>query len=334
MSGETPMESGFKDYVAEIAQRVISTEIEAAQVLLGRIDSHFAKACELILSCKGRVVWIGIGKSGLIAQKLSATIASLGIPSFFLHAGEAVHGDLGRLSQNDVAVIISQSGETDEILISLPYLKLLGVPLIAFTGSANSTIASAATVNIDVSVSTESCALGIAPTSSSTVTLIAGHAISVVCSTLRQFASEEFARLHPAGALGRKLNLKVGDLMLSGESIPIVKEGFLLTDTIYEMTSKRQGFVIVVNKKTELIGIITDGDLRRIFGERIDLGSVKVEQLMTKHPLTISENDTVMSATSLMRERKINVLIVVDKQIAPIGAITLHDVVEGQRAFK
>ncbi|HSJ49361.1 MAG TPA: KpsF/GutQ family sugar-phosphate isomerase [Gammaproteobacteria bacterium] len=304
---------------------VIETEARAVSQLAARIDSLFAKACQLMLACEGRVVVIGMGKSGHIGNKIAATLASTGTPAFFVHPGEASHGDLGMITPKDVVLALSNSGETTEILTILPIIKRLDVPLIALTGKPHSTLARAATVNLDVGVEKEACPLDLAPTSSTTAALVMGDALAISLLDARGFTADDFARSHPAGALGRRLLLLIDDIMHTGDAIPRVREDTSLRDALLEMTAKRLGMTAVVDSQGKLTGLFTDGDLRRTLDRGVDIHTTPIHEVMTRDPRTIQPGVLAAEALQVMDSKKINGLIVINAQQEPVGALNMHD---------
>ena len=309
----------------EIARKVLEIEAQAILDLRDRLDASFDRAIDVLVSCAGRVVVMGIGKSGIIGQKLSATLASTGTPSLFLHPTEAIHGDLGRIVKGDVVVAISSSGETEEILALVPSIKRLGSPLVALTGSPRSTLASAADVNLDVSIREEACPLGLAPTASTTAALAMGDALAMALIERRGFTVEEFAVLHPGGRLGRKLT-RVEDLMHTGDDIPRVLAGTPMKDVLFEMTRKRLGMTTVVEGRGRLVGMISDGDLRRQMERHgYELLGRTAGECMTTNPVVIAGRELATRALDVMESRKITSLVVVDGQGAVDGVVHLHD---------
>ena len=268
------------------AQRTIRLEIEAVQELLPRIDADFVKACELILNCKGRVVVVGMGKSGHIGNKIAATLASTGTTSFFVHPAEASHGDMGMITRDDIVLALSNSGSTAEIVTLLPLIKRLGIRLISMTGNPDSPLAKAAEVNLDARVSQEACPLNLAPTSSTTASLVLGDALAIALLEARGFTAEDFAFSHPGGALGRRLLLKVENVMHKGEALPCVQRGTSLRDALLEMTQKGLGMTVVLETDGRLAGIFTDGDLRRTLDKGIDVRQASIDEVMTPHGKT------------------------------------------------
>lgn len=309
----------------EFAKTVIDTELQAIQALIPRIDDAFAQACRYILACQGRVVVIGMGKSGHIGSKLAATLASTGTPAFFVHPGEASHGDLGMITANDVVIAISYSGRTNEILTILPLIKRWGIPLISVTGDAKSPLAQTADVNLDVTVEKEACPLGLAPTSSTTATLVMGDALAVTLLRARNFTAEDFALSHPGGTLGKRLLLRIKDIMRTGNSIPKVSEQAMLTEALVEMTNKGMGMTSVVNSQGQLLGVYTDGDLRRTLDGGFDIRQTKIKEVMTRNCKTIDQQALAVECLETMEKYKITSLLIVDEQQVPIGAIHMHD---------
>ena len=311
--------------IRQLGLAVIDTEAKAVLALASRIDAGFVKACQIMLACAGRIVVIGMGKSGHIGSKIAATLASTGSPSFFVHPGEASHGDLGMITNKDVVLAISNSGETEEILTILPLIKRLGVPLITLTGNTNSTLARAADSNIDVSVEQEACPLGLAPTSSTTATLVMGDALAISLLEARGFTAEDFARSHPGGRLGRRLLLLIKDIMHSGAGIPSVHESARLSAALVEMTKKGLGMTAVVDDKQRLMGIFTDGDLRRALDCKVDVHEELIAKVMTRNCKTVSPDMLAAEALQLMDKHKINALLVVAGDNTLVGALNMHD---------
>lgn len=304
---------------------VIELEAQAVAALRERINHDFEQACGIILACAGRVVVTGMGKSGHIGGKLAATLASTGTPAFFVHPGEAQHGDLGMIQPQDVVIAISNSGETGEILTILPIIKRLGARLIAMTGNAKSSLARQADVHLDVGVEKEACPLNLAPTSSTTAALAMGDALAVALLKARDFTPEDFARSHPGGKLGRRLLLYVRDLMHSGERIPQVAESAGLREALIEMSSKGLGMTAIVDGSGRLAGIFTDGDLRRALNKGIDVYQAKISDIMTRNPKTIGADILAAEAVALMQSKNINGLYVVDGDHKVLGALNMHD---------
>lgn len=307
------------------ARRTVSMERDALTDLLSRIDSSFERACDLLLSCKGRVIVSGMGKSGHIANKIAATLASTGTPAFFVHPGEASHGDFGMITKTDVVLAISNSGASAELLTLLPLLKRLSIPFISMTGKEDSPLSDAADVNLDVSVKTEACPLNLAPTSSTTVTLALGDALAVALLEARGFTAEDFAFSHPGGALGKKLLLRVEDVMHSNGEIPKVPSGTPLKDALTEMTSKGFGMTVVMQDNGKLAGIFTDGDLRRCIDNNLNINSLSANEVMTTNPRTISQGILAAEALGIMQDKKITALVVEDENSSVVGVLHMHD---------
>ena len=313
----------FDASLKELGVAVIQTEANAVAQLESRIDGAFVKACRLLLDCRGRIVVCGIGKSGHIGAKLAATLASTGSPAFFLHAAEASHGDLGMLQAGDVIIGISYSGSSAELVALLPGIKRLGIPLISLCGEMDSTLSKSADVALDTSVEREACPLGLAPTASTTATLAMGDALAIALLSARGFDENDFARSHPGGRLGRRLLLRVDDLMVTGDDMPIVDESAGLKEALVEITAKGLGMVLVAKDKDELIGIFTDGDLRRTFDHDVDIRSTSINSLMTPAPITIEPGALAVAAVNLMQEKRITALpVVADNNL--VGVITMH----------
>jgi arabinose-5-phosphate isomerase len=311
----------------DLGLAVIQVEAQAISALAEQINDQFIAACKVLYNCTGRVVVIGMGKSGHIAGKIAATLASTGTPAFFVHPGEASHGDLGMITKQDVVLALSNSGETEEILKILPIIKRLGVPLIAMTGNPTSTLSLVATTHINVAVTQEACPLGLAPTSSTTAALVMGDALAVSLLEARGFTRDDFALSHPGGSLGRRLLLRVNDIMHLGDNIPSVAESALISHALLEMTEKKLGMTAIVNDKQEVVGIFTDGDLRRALAKNLDLQKTCISEVMTPHCAVISEDILAAEAMQIMEEKKINALIVVNKKQQAIGALNMHDLI-------
>ena len=307
------------------ALRAIRIEREAIEALESRINSDFSRACEVIMACKGRVVVTGMGKSGHIGNKIAATLASTGTPAFFVHPGEASHGDLGMITPQDVVIAISNSGSTSEVVTILPLIKLMGAPLISMTGKPDSVLAQEAVANLDVSVAIEACPLGLAPTSSTTATLVMGDALAVALLEARGFSAEDFAFSHPGGSLGRRLLLRVSDIMHTGDQIPQVAEGTTLSGALLEITRKGLGMTTVVDAAGTLTGIFTDGDLRRTLDKSVDVHTTPIQDVMTRNGKTIRADHLAAEALNIMEEMKINALPVTDANGTLVGAINMHD---------
>ncbi len=307
------------------AQRVFAIEYNAIKDLEQRIGDGLVAAVELILNCTGHVIVIGMGKSGHIADKISATLASTGTPAFFVHPGEASHGDLGMITANDVVLALSNSGETQEVLTILPVLKRMGIPLISMTGKLQSTLAKNSEVHIDVSVNEEACPLGLAPTASTTATLVMGDALAITLLELRGFTKEDFARSHPAGSLGKRLLLGISDIMRGGDDLPAVKEETQFSEALLVMTEKALGMVAIIDDNQYVLGVYTDGDLRRTLQTIDNFKDHKVKDFMTKNPITIDDDKMAVEAAQLMERHKIHSLLVVDKNRRLVGALNIHD---------
>lgn len=317
MTARSPFEQFGRD--------VIQIEADALAALAKRVDAQFARACEIILAGTGRVIVIGMGKSGHVGNKIAATLASTGTPSFFVHPGEASHGDLGMITPDDVVLALSNSGETDEILLILPIIKRMGVKLIALTGNRDSSLARQADAVLDCGVEKEACPHNLAPTASTTAALAVGDALAVALLNSRGFTSDDFARSHPAGRLGRRLLVYVGDVMRTGDAVPRVTRDALLRDALLEMTSKGMGMTGVTDKSGKLLGILTDGDLRRLLNRNIDVHTASVTEVMTPDPKTTHADRLAAEIVALMRANKIYVLFVVDDQHRVVGALNMHD---------
>lgn len=309
----------------QLGRDVIRLEAETLAALAERVDARFAHACELILDCPGRVVVTGMGKSGHIGNKIAATLASTGTPSFFVHPGEASHGDLGMITPQDVMLAISNSGETDEILLILPILKRMGVKLVALTGNTDSSLARQADATLYCGVEKEACPHNLAPTASTTAALAVGDALAVALLKSRGFTREDFARSHPAGRLGRRLLIYVGDIMRTGDSIPLVRDDALLRDALLEMTGKGMGMTGITGPDGRLVGVLTDGDLRRLLNRNVDIHTARVTEIMTPHPKTTHPDRLAAELVAQMRANKIYVLLVVDDHEQVVGAINMHD---------
>lgn len=312
------------DYVSS-ALRTICLEAEAVTALSTRIDGHFTAACELILNCTGRVIVTGMGKSGHIGKKIAATLASTGTPAFFVHPGEASHGDLGMITKNDIVLAISYSGTSSEIVTLLPLLKRAGIKIISMTANAQSTLGEVAEVNLDISVVSEACPLDLAPTSSTTATLVMGDALAIALLEARGFTAEDFAFSHPGGALGRKLLLRVADVMHGGDDIPRVTPGTPMLDALMVMSEKGFGMTTVMDPDGNLLGIFTDGDLRRSIDKGVDIRSATVGELMNTQPKMLRDNTLAAEALALMEQAKINVLLVTNEQKTLVGVVKIND---------
>ncbi|RXR08622.1 KpsF/GutQ family sugar-phosphate isomerase [Pseudoxanthomonas composti] len=312
-------------------RRVAEIEAQALQSLARRVDGSFAAACRLILASHGRVVCTGMGKSGHVARKIAATLASTGTPAFYVHPGEAGHGDLGMITDKDVVLALSYSGESDEVLMLLPVFKRQGNAIVAVTGRAQSTLAREADVHLDVSVEVEACPLDLAPTSSTTASLAMGDALAVALLEARGFTADDFARSHPAGSLGRRLLLHITDVMHAGEDVPQVSEEATVSEALVEMSRKRLGMTAVVDAQGRLSGLFTDGDLRRMLDDTVlDLRNTRIGTLMTRNPKTIDARQLATEAARLMETHKISGLIVVDEERRPVGALNIHDLLRAR----
>lgn len=312
--------------ICELGRAVIETEAKMISSLVDRIDHHFAKACQYLHDCEGRIAVMGVGKSGHISKKIAATFASTGSPAFFIHPSEAKHGDMGMVTKKDVLLILSNSGESEEIISILPFIKRLHIPLITLTGKPRSTLAKAATINIDVSVKKEACPLGLAPTSSTTAALVMGDALAMALLDKRGFTENDFALSHPGGTLGRRLLLQVDEIMNQHGDVPVVPHNASLQEALLEMTQKKLGMTTVVNEHGALIGVFTDGDVRRAFDKNTDIKKTCIHQVMSKNPKTISRELLAAEALNLMETHKITSLIITDDQHRPIGIIHIHDI--------
>jgi arabinose-5-phosphate isomerase len=312
----------------KLARAVISTEATAVASLTARIDEAFVAACQTILDCQGRIVVLGMGKSGHIAGKIAATLASTGTPAFFVHAAEASHGDLGMITTDDVVLVLSNSGETDEVRQILPLLKRLGTRIIAMTGRPTSTLASHADIHINVAVDAEACPLGLAPTSSTTAALVMGDALAVSLLESRGFTAEDFARSHPAGQLGKRLLLHIQDIMHSGDEIPLVSESASLSEAIVEMTKKRLGMVAITNDEMKVQGVFTDGDLRRTLARELDPHKTAVGAVMTRNGKTIQPQALAVEAVKMLQQYKVQGLLVVDDDSHLQGVLNFNDLLQ------
>ena len=312
-----------------LAKRVLEIEARAIEELARRLDESFARAMELILDCKGRVVVSGIGKSGHIAGKIASTLASTGTPAFFVHPAEASHGDLGMITRGDVLIALSNSGESDELLVIVPILKREGAKLIAMTGNPASTLATEADVHLNASVTEEACPLGLAPTASTTAALALGDALAVALLEARGFNENDFARSHPGGRLGRRLLTRVSDVMREGGKIPKVPESAMLNEAILEMSRKGMGMTAIV-RGDNAVGIFTDGDLRRLLEKGTDIRSMRVTEVMTRSPRMVESSKLAVEAVKLMEERKISQILVVNEDGKLIGALNTHDLMQAK----
>ncbi|MFT7234890.1 MAG: arabinose-5-phosphate isomerase [Methylophagaceae bacterium] len=308
-----------------LALAVINTELEAISALRDRIDDTFVKACQLLLNCQGRIIVIGMGKSGHIGHKIAATLASTGSPAFFVHAGEASHGDLGMITKQDVVLALSNSGETAEILMLLPIIKRLAITMIALTGKPGSTLATSANAHLDVSVKKEACPLGLAPTSSTTAALVMGDALAVALLEARGFTAEDFALSHPGGNLGRRLLLRVSDIMHTGQDIPKINHQALIRDALVEMSEKGLGMTAICSESNDIVGIFTDGDLRRVLAQTIDVHTTPIADVMTTESKTGHPDMLAAEVLELMQRHKINALLIANDKKKLVGAINMHD---------
>ncbi|MDA8781821.1 KpsF/GutQ family sugar-phosphate isomerase [Porticoccaceae bacterium] len=306
--------------------RTVELEAAAVSQLAPCINEDFILACETILACEGRVVVTGMGKSGHIGNKIAATLASTGTPAFFVHPGEASHGDLGMITKSDVVIAISNSGSTAEVITILPLIKRLGIPMISMTGDSQSPLSQAACANLDVSVTSEACPLNLAPTTSTTVTLVMGDALAIALLESRGFSAEDFAFSHPGGALGRKLLLRACDIMHSDGEVPRVTANQPLQDALLEMTEKGFGMTTIVDSDDKLLGVFTDGDLRRVIDQKIDFSSATMADVMSGNPKTISKDILAAEALTVMESASITALIVEDQDQHPIGVLHMHDI--------
>ncbi|MDE2305416.1 MAG: KpsF/GutQ family sugar-phosphate isomerase [Gammaproteobacteria bacterium] len=319
------MRSAFTDdELIEAARRAVTVEIDGLRAQLPRLGPEFARACRICLECRGRVVVTGMGKSGHVAGKIAATLASTGTPSFFVHPAEASHGDVGMITREDAVLALSNSGETDEILTILPVIKRLGVPLVALTGNPASALARASSVHLHIGVPAEACPLNLAPTASTTAALAVGDALAVALLEARGFTEEDFARSHPAGSLGRRL-LRVADLMRTGADVPRVAPGTMLAEGLLEMSRKGLGMTAIVDEDDRLLGIFTDGDLRRALDRAADLRATRIEAVMTRDAKSVGPETLAAEALHLMETHRITALLVVDDAGRAVGALNVHD---------
>ena len=327
-AGAPPKVSSGDPSSVEEGKRVLQIEAQAISGLIARLDGRFDDAVNLLYQCKGKVVVAGMGKSGLIGQKIAATLASTGTPSFFLHPAEGVHGDLGMVARRDAMMAISNSGETQEVLQLLPFVKRINIPVVALTGRMSSTLAKHCDVALDISVAEEACPMGLAPTASTTATLAMGDALSVALLRKRGFKPDDFAQFHPGGTLGRRLLIKVKDLMHGGGDVPSVKAQVSGTEAIVEMSAKKLGMTTVLDAAGCLIGIITDGDLRRFIQGGGDFTRITAADLASRHPKTIGPHELASTALGLMEQHSITALVVGKAGEPPVGVIHLHDLLK------
>ncbi len=314
-----------KESTLKLAQTVLTQEAQSLLDMSSRLGKEFLQAVQILLDCRGRVVVSGVGKSGHIGRKIAATLASTGTPAFFVHAAEAAHGDLGMITKDDVVIAISNSGTTSELLTIIPVLKREGTPLIAMTSAPDSTLAQHADVHLDIGVRQEACPLGLAPTTSTTATLAMGDALAVACLDAKGFKPEDFARSHPGGALGRRLLIHVNDVMRTGDDIPKVTVGVTVLDAVREITRKHIGMTSVIDVDNRVVGIFTEGDLRRLIERVGDIREIKIEDVMTKSPKVISQNALATEAAHILNEALCNQLLVTDSQGCLIGALHIQD---------
>ena len=314
----------------EIAKEVVQTEADSILMLKDRINQTFNDACQLMLSCQGKVILVGMGKSGHIAKKIAATLASTGTPSFYVHPGDAGHGDLGMFNKKDVVTIISYSGESDEIITLLPSIRRLDISVISMTGNSSSTIAEESDVHLDVSVDQEACPHNLTPTSSTTVALVMGDAIAITLLNARGFTPEDFAKSHPSGALGRRLLTLVSNIMMSGDDIPIVSKETSIIDSLLIMSQKALGMVLITDNNNTLLGIFTDGDLRRVLEKHINFQDLAIKDVMTRNCKSIQPNKPAIIALQMMEEYRLNSLPVVDSDNQVIGAINMHTLMQAK----
>jgi arabinose-5-phosphate isomerase len=322
---DSPAQARADEALVAAARRALAIEARALEALQARVGAAFVAACRLCLACTGRVVVTGMGKSGHVGRKIAATLASTGTPAFFLHPAEASHGDIGKITRHDLVLALSNSGETPEILMLLPHIARLGVPLVAMTGNDASTLARDARVHLDVSVPEEACPLNLAPTASTTATLAMGDALAVALLDARGFTAEDFARSHPGGALGRRLLLHVEDVMRRGDEVPRVSAATPLSQGLLEMSRKGLGMTVVVDADGHVLGVYTDGDLRRTLDARIDVHAVAMQDVMTRHGRSIGPRELAAEAVHLMETHRITALPVVDPQGVLVGALNVHD---------
>lgn len=308
--------------------RVLNIERQALSDIAQYVDENFHQACQLIYDCKGRTIVIGMGKSGHIGNKIAATLASTGSPAFFVHPGEASHGDLGMITKNDVVMLLSNSGETSEVLNIIPVLKRLGAKMIAMTGNEKSTMATLANVHVCIKVEQEACPLGLAPTASTTATLAMGDAIAVALLEARGFTADDFALSHPGGSLGKRLLLTLKDVMHGGANTPIINISQTVKDALIEMSAKGLGMTSIVDENQQLTGLFTDGDLRRILEQRVDIHTTQISEVMTKSCTTATQDMLAAEALNIMEHKRINGLIIVNEQNQPIGALNMQDLLK------
>ncbi|MFC6669486.1 KpsF/GutQ family sugar-phosphate isomerase [Marinobacterium aestuariivivens] len=315
------------DYLSA-ARRTIELERDAVSDLLNHLNGDFTTACDLMLNCQGRVIVTGMGKSGHIGNKIAATLASTGTPAFFVHPGEASHGDMGMITDKDVVIALSNSGETSEVVTILPLIKRMSTPLISITANPDSTLARAADASLHIGVEREACPLGLAPTSSTTAQLVIGDALAIALLEARGFSADDFAFSHPGGSLGRRLLLKVSDLMHTGDDVPSVTRTTPVYEALLEVTRKRLGMTAVVDEAGRLCGIFTDGDLRRTLDHEVDLRHTPISEVMTPNGTVVESDILAAEALQIMQSRQINSLLVLDEQRRPVGALNMHDMLK------
>lgn len=320
----------MKPDVRRLAERVLRLEAEAILGLIPKLDGRFDRAVALLRECAGRVIVTGMGKSGLIGRKIAATLASTGTPAYFLHPAEGVHGDIGMVARGDVVLALSNSGETDEILAIVPPLKRLGVPLVLLTGSPTSTLARQCEVVLDVSVPEEACPMNLAPTSSTTAALATGDALAMVLLELRGLRPEDYAALHPRGTLGWRALVRVSDLMLTGDAVPVVADGTPMREVVVEMTRKRKGITTVVDGAGRLVGVVTDGDLRRLHLRATPIDALTAGEVATREAKTIRAVDLAAKALEVMETWQITSLVIVDEERRPVGLLHMHDILKAK----
>ncbi len=312
----------------QLATQVINIEHQAVLDLLAYIDDSFELACQIMFQCKGRVIVVGMGKSGHVGGKIAATLASTGTPAFFVHPGEASHGDLGMITVDDVVLTISNSGETSEVLAIIPVIKRIGAKLLSMTGNVDSTLAKLSDAHVCIAVSQEACPLGLAPTSSTTATLVMGDALAVALLNARGFTADDFALSHPGGSLGKRLLLRLSDIMHKDDRLPVVTEQAKIKDALVEMSLKGLGMTAIVNAKGIMVGLFTDGDLRRILDDEVNIHHDNIASVMTKNATVTDKNILAAEALKIMEDKKINGLIIVDEHNKPIGAMNMHDLLK------
>ena len=329
-TGKLKIVAQSPSHALDLAREVLRIEARAVEALAARLDDRFTQAVALILGCHGRVVVSGMGKSGHIGRKIASTLASTGTPAFFMHPGEASHGDLGMITGQDVVLALSNSGESDELMVIVPQIKRTGASLISITGNPASELAQASNVHLDASVAQEACPLGLAPTASTTAALALGDALAVALLDARGFSAEDFARAHPGGALGRRLLVHVCDVMRQGAEVPRVAQGATIAEALLEMSRKGLGMTAITDERDRPIGIFTDGDLRRAFEQGINIASTLVDAVMHKQPQTIAPHRLAVEAVELMEHHKINGLLIVNDQGTLVGALNMHDLLRAK----